>query len=192
MPVIGIMGRARLALMHRTSCIVTGMFFVAALTAGCAGKDPMAVLFGSKSNTASVEGVFYAAEDRLVVRDAPTASARIIGHLERGHKVTRSGIENGFAHVRASGSNLQGWVVNAKLDWRSPAKPSETPTTSSAAPAAGSAPATEAELAPTDSGEAAPELAPGSVPEPVPGETDEAKPRYKPRDRSGAAVFDAY
>ena len=169
---------------------------IAALAPGCSGKDPMGVLFGSHSKTASVEGVFYAAEDQLAVREAPAASARTVGHLKLHDKVTRYDIENGYAHVRAAGSKLEGWVVNAKLDWRTPAKSaaatSDTPAAAATEPAL--TPEAAAESTGKPAAEAAPEAVPDSVVEPVLPDSNEAKPkaRPKPRERSGAAVFDAY
>jgi hypothetical protein len=181
---------------------------IAALAPGCSGKDPRAVLFGSGSKTASVEGVFYAAEDKLAVREGPASSARTIGYLELHEKVTRTDIENGYAHVRAAGSKLEGWVVNAKLDWRTPTKPaaatSDAPAAAATEPAAATAepaaaatePAAAPEAAAESAGEPAPEVTPEASPvaEPVLPDSNEAKPKAmsKPRDRSGAAVFDAY
>ena len=180
--------------------IATSIVMIAALAPGCSGKDPMGVLFGSHSKTASVKGVFYAAEDQLAVREGPAASARTVGHLKLHDKVTRYDIENGYAHVRAAGSKLEGWVVNAKLDWRTPAKSaaatSDVPAATGEPAAAATEPAATPEAAAESAGEPVPGVAPVPAPvvEPVLPDSNEAKPKAmpKPRERSGAAVFDAY
>jgi hypothetical protein len=75
---------------------------------------------------------YYVAVAGLSVYAEPSAAAKIVGRLALHERVTRTGIEHGYAHITHSTSGVTGWVDNAQLIWRLPpandaAAPSPTP-----------------------------------------------------------------
>ena len=144
------------------------------LASGCSAAKKTGEWLGFESKGAAKEkGVFYAGADGLVVREAPKSSAKVVGTLALHQKVVRSKLTDGYALVRASGGDLAGWVVNAKLLWK---LPQATPAVEAGeTPAEESAPPTEppAEASPTEP-------------------ATEAPKEQAPKPRSGASVFDPY
>ena len=136
--------------------------WVALVFTSCAGvKQRVGGWFGAKTPpsspgpaTAQPPRVYYAGVDGLKVYSEPSASSKVVGTLSLHEKVTRSGVERGYAYVTSSKSGLAGWVSNAQLIWRLPA---------AAGPAGEAAP--EAPVAPEAPEPAAP------APEPPPTTT---------------------
>ena len=146
------------------------------LAAGCSsGKSP-GRWFGLGKSGARQEGVFFAGENGLTVRDAPKASGKIVGQLSLHQKVVRSKVTDGYALVRVVNGHLAGWVVNAKLLWKLPgSQPAET---EGAAAVEETPAAVEETPAPPDASQAPP--APDAPKAPA------------PKSRTGASVFDPY
>jgi hypothetical protein len=142
------------------------------LAAGCSSGTSLGQWFGLGKSSAKQEGVFFAGEGGLTVRDAPKASGKIIGQLSLHQKVVRSKVTDGYALVRVVDGGLAGWVVNAKLLWKLP----------------GSQPAAAVEETPVASEETPPPPEASQTPPPAP----EAPKAPAPKSRTGASVFDPY
>lgn len=71
--------------------------------------------------------VYYAGAAELSVRAEPSASSPVVGRLSLHEKVTRYNVERGYAHVKSETRDLTGWVDNAKLIWRLPARAQPAP-----------------------------------------------------------------
>jgi hypothetical protein len=82
--------------------------------------------------------VYYVGVESLRLYEQPRTSGNFIADLEQHQKVYRYKIEKGFAWVKVDGTDMTGWVVNAKLIWRHEAMDVNTQ---------------EGETAPTDSSE---------------------------------------
>jgi hypothetical protein len=67
--------------------------------------------------------VYYAGVEGMKVYSAASASSKVVGTLSLHEKVTRTGLERGYAYVQSSKTGTKGWVDNAKLIWRLPAAP---------------------------------------------------------------------
>jgi hypothetical protein len=73
---------------------------------------------------------YYAGEEGLQIYSEPRETSTTLARLPLHQKVYRDKIEKGYAHVKVEGTNLTGWVENAKLIWRLPDQStSETPKT---------------------------------------------------------------
>ncbi|MDX2169260.1 MAG: hypothetical protein SF182_19475, partial [Deltaproteobacteria bacterium] len=103
-----------------------------ALLSGCAGfTQTVGGWFGSapeptptRAAAAAPAGeTFYAGAAGVTVYEQPSSSARVAGRLALHEKVTRAGVEHGYAHIIASTSGVTGWVDNAQLIWRLPGAP---------------------------------------------------------------------
>jgi hypothetical protein len=109
--------------------------------------------------------VYYVGVERLRLYEEPRTSANFVADLEQYQKLYRYKIEKGFAWVKVDGTDMAGWVINAKLIWRLPepgvAEPVEQPPE---VPSPTSAEATDAN---TPEGETAPTAAPTSPSEDV-------------------------
>ena len=71
---------------------------------------------------------YFAGEEGLTVYSEPRESSTPLARLSLHQKVYRDSIEKGYAHVRVEGTNLVGWVDNARLIWRLPPEsPGATP-----------------------------------------------------------------
>lgn len=112
--------------------------------------------------------IYYAGGEGLTVHAEPSGSSKIVGHLARYERVTRSRLERGYAYVAADKSGLEGWVDNAQLLWRLPAsEPDENEPPKAESPSTGASEAAQAE--PTAAkGAPAAELTPTSTPETPP------------------------
>jgi hypothetical protein len=160
--------------------IVAVMFF--GLVTGCSGgMNPRGWLGGDPKDQANGETVYYAGVDDLTVREAPEASAEIVGRLALHEKVFRSEVAKGYARVRTADSRLTGWVVNARLIWKLPADRA-----GEQAPGAATENAVAAESPPAS--EPAPAAALPDEPAPEAAVPDEPPP---PAD-DGSSVFDPY
>jgi hypothetical protein len=154
------------------------------MLAGCATDLPF--LKDKKADEEGVSGaanqetegeaeplVYYVGVESLRLYEQPRTSGNFIADLEQHQKVYRYKIEKGFAWVKVDGTDMTGWVVNAKLIWRLPkpgaAEPVEQP------PEAQRPPSDEAMDVNTQEGETAP--------------TDSSEPRSQSVDPS---KFDAF
>ena len=98
-------------------------------------------LFGGRGEAdvgAATTEVFYATDDGVPVLKEPKASGDVLVRLARGQRVVRQRTAQGWALVDVT-ENVQGWVDNAKLDWRAPstraaARPAGRGTTTTADP----------------------------------------------------------
>jgi hypothetical protein len=155
----------------------TVLVLAVVLAAGCSGGKSPGQWFGLGKSSAKQEGVFFAGEDALTVRDAPKASGKIVGQLSLHQKVVRSKLTDGYALVRVVDGSLAGWVVNAKLLWKLPGSP---PAETEGAAAVEETPAVVEETP------ASPETS--QTPPPAP----EAPKAPAPKSGTGASVFDPY
>ncbi|MEA2080784.1 MAG: hypothetical protein U9P00_13205, partial [Pseudomonadota bacterium] len=64
--------------------------------------------------------VYYVGVESLRLYEEPGTSENFIADLEQHQKVYRYKIEKGFAWVKVDGTDMTGWVVNARLIWRLP------------------------------------------------------------------------
>ena len=64
---------------------------------------------------------YFVGVEGLEIYGQPRASSTPLARLPLHQKVFRDRIEKGYAHVEVEGTNLVGWVDNAKLIWRLPA-----------------------------------------------------------------------
>ena len=80
----------------------------------------------AKPVPSAAPAVYFSAVGGLAVYGQPRASAPVQGHLSLHEKVYRDRVERGYAHVRAEGDRVVGWVDNAKLIWRLPSPPPAT------------------------------------------------------------------
>ncbi|MBV5307082.1 MAG: hypothetical protein J0652_10350 [Desulfobulbaceae bacterium] len=107
---------------------------------------------GQTGQTDQTGQVYYVITSGLPVYSTASASSKVLGHLDRYEKVTRTRLEKGYAYVTSKNGSLKGWVENSRLDWRVP--PKETPT---------KAPADEAASSPARSESSQPESAPENL-----------------------------
>lgn len=136
----------------------------------CAGVRDRIDAIGSGPERATV---YYAAVDRLPVHATASASSRVVGELGLHEKVTRTALENGWAHVAAGDGRPTGWVDNAKLAWQAPgATTAGSPAPREPAEATPSAPAPLSDA----SAPAAPQSAPTEPSEAEPGPPAPAPP----------------
>lgn len=130
----------------------------------------------AKPVPSATPAVYFSAVGGLAVYGQPRASAPVQGHLSLHEKVYRDRVEGGYAHVRAEGDRVVGWVDNAKLIWR---RPSPATSGSGGPPPAPAAPP--------------PSPATSSVPLPSSTPPPAAEPPPAPdQGRSTPAIFDAY
>jgi len=125
------------------------------------------------------EQVYYSSVEGLTVYGQASSSSKVLGRLALHEKVTRSRTEHGYAFIRTEEGGLEGWVDNAKLDWRKP----------TAAASAVEAPAQEAPAAkePEPGGaKGAEAVAPTATP--TPAEAPPETPASAPADASPAAA----
>lgn len=79
--------------------------------------------------------VYYVGSAGLAVHSEASASSKTIGRLGQYEKVIRTRLERGYAYIRSQSGAVQGWVDNAQLIWRVPArKPAPQPDSKAAAP----------------------------------------------------------
>jgi len=105
--------------------------------------------------------VYYAGTEGLKVYSKPSASAKVVGKLSLHEKVTRYKLERGYSYVESDKSGARGWVDNAQLVRRLPAKPATAaPAPAEPEPEAPATPAAEEPEAP-----AAPEAEEAEEPE---------------------------
>jgi hypothetical protein len=144
-------------------------------------KPPEAVS-AQPAETAPV--VYYVGVDQLAVYSEPRSSSSPLTQLPLYQKVYRSKMEKGYAYIKVEGSEVTGWVDNARLIWRLPpprqqaptkteeqaAKPvqapaaeEKAPTPTTAAEAAEPEPTPTAAEAPTEQKPISPTAAPTSV-----------------------------
>lgn len=64
--------------------------------------------------------VYYVGVENLRLYSEPAFSQDYVADLKQYQKVYRDKLEKGFARVKVDGSELSGWVDNAKLIWRLP------------------------------------------------------------------------
>ena len=154
--------------------------------AGCASvQKTVDGWLGQTSPSSAGEGtVYFAASDGLVVRDAPSGAARIVGRLALHQRVVRSKLEAGYAYVISDGGGVEGWVDNAQLIWRLPA--ASTPSSGTTAPAEQPAPGSEPVASPVPT--EVPETAPTAVPTPAPAPTSATPTPHKAMPE----MFDPY
>jgi hypothetical protein len=97
--------------------------------AGCSVQNTVSGWFRKAPHEARAEAgqVYYAGVEGLIVHGEPSSSARVVGHLSLHEKVTRYKIERGYAYVKSDTSGLKGWVNNAMLIWRLPARAKPAP-----------------------------------------------------------------
>ena len=117
--------------------------------------------------------VYYVGVESLKLYAEPGGSSSIIAELGQYQKVYRSRIEKGYAWVKVDGTDLTGWVDNAKLIWRLPKTTAADPTSKPTAEP--SAPADAATQVSTPESESQPR----ALPKPAPQSTD-------------PSIFDAY
>jgi len=180
------------------------LLLATAVANGCSGSSSpgktVSGWFGGGSEAgAKGERVYYSTIDGLEVRAQPDASSKVVGRLRIHEKVVRAKEKGGYGFVRARGSNLEGWVLNSRLDWRTPGK------AGGARPGAGAAdesvPADDtAPVAGDESVDAVPEQV---APDVVPAELEPAAPTPAPlpepaapaptrKKGVGASVLDPY
>ena len=176
--------------------IAVGLLLVTlALAGGCATtrsvQDTVGGWFGGTptpspkpvATPAQAARAYYVGVDRLKVHNAPNASAEVVGELSYRDQVMRSRVERGFAHVKATGSGLTGWVDNAALVRRQPA------VKAGAAPPPAAVPAEEPS-APEPEEPTAPE-APAPMPTDTPAPAALPEPTPTPRG-SAPSMFDPF
>lgn len=105
------------SVMFTAGCNITGFF----------NKDkpgPTSV-DSAPSSTPDIESQplpFFVGVDGLALYSSPTVASPIITRLSLHQKVLRFKLEKGYAYIRAPESGEEGWVDNAKLIWKLPAK----------------------------------------------------------------------
>jgi hypothetical protein len=93
----------------------------------CSAPKLVDSVFKKEQDTVRQDGqIFYVISAGLPVYAKAIASSKVLGHLTRNEKVTRTRLENGYAFITSANGRLEGWVDNGRLDWRIPAK--EMPT----------------------------------------------------------------
>lgn len=104
------------------------------LIAGCGvteffNKDKHdSTTLGSPSSSAPInedaikEQPFFVGVDGLALYTKPSVASPLIKRLSLHQKVLRSKLEKGYAYIRLPDTGEEGWVVNAKLIWKLPAK----------------------------------------------------------------------
>lgn len=85
-------------------------------------------------SSAPTEGRFYVGRASLPLYAEPNFASKQVTELPLNEPVERRQINHGFAHVRVLSTGQEGWVDNAKLNWRE-AEPKETAATVSEPPA---------------------------------------------------------
>jgi hypothetical protein len=99
----------------RRRTVVTVMLALAVL-AGCSrARVPTSLNDVGENLGLRGEVPYFAAVDRVSVRNGARLSARIVGHLELHQMVLRSGVNNGYARIRVPYGSLRGWVDDDKL-----------------------------------------------------------------------------
>jgi len=102
------------------------------LTAGCniteffnKDKPAPANIDSASSSAPDIESQplpFFVGIDGLALYSSPTVASPIIARLPLHQNILRSKLEKGYAYIRAPDSGKEGWVDNAKLIWKLPAK----------------------------------------------------------------------
>jgi len=97
--------------------------FVAA-SAGCSTLDSLGWGKGAaapgKGGAVAASGVYYTGSDDLPLYRKP--GGEILTRLPLHTKLYRDELQSGYAHVRVAPTGESGWVENARLIWRLPAK----------------------------------------------------------------------
>jgi hypothetical protein len=107
---------------------------VGAVFAACAGGQsvsqrsarPPEAVSAQPAETAPL--AYYAGVDQLVVYSEPRSSASPLTQLPLYQKVYRYKMEKGYAYIKVEGSEVTGWVDNARLIWRLPSQQQKAPT----------------------------------------------------------------
>ncbi len=105
----------------------------ALLLAGCATtRETVGGWFGKETpasspaaaphpaSKAQAPTVYYAGVEGMKVYSEASAASKVIGTLSLHEKITRTGLERGYAYVQSSKTGIKGWVDNARLIWRLP------------------------------------------------------------------------
>lgn len=70
--------------------------------------------------------IYYVGVNHLKLYSESNSSSKIITRLPKHQKVLRSRLDKGFAYVTVAGNGLKGWVDNAQLIWKLPARTTTT------------------------------------------------------------------
>lgn len=154
---------------------------------GCSSVDRTLSTLETQVGAVSGE-TLYTATDGLAVHAQPSGASAIIARLPLHEPVTRIGTEQGYAHITAPDSGLQGWVDNARLTAHVPRPGSGaagprpaivSPAARPAAPDAGDSPAETpiADAAPVPDGTAKPPADAALPPPPPPADPPATKAR---------------
>lgn len=89
-----------------------------ALAGGCTAVTKTYDDVMGRGSAHAEKGRFYVARANLPLHAEASFASKQIAELELNEAVERQEIEHGFAHVRVVATGQEGWVDNAKLNWR--------------------------------------------------------------------------
>ena len=157
-------------------CLLIVLLCIGPMLGGCAvdlpfRKDKRAVEEGaSKAVTQKTQReaeplVYYVSAESLGLYEQPGTARNLVAVLEQYQKVYRYKIEKGFAWVKVDGSDMTGWVKNAKLIHQLPQRSVGEPAKHS--PATSNSPSDEEMEKRIPEGETQPTASPESAPKSV-------------------------